>query len=173
MGQLHGRMEFIKLHYLRFLREHGAIRRGRSSSALRKGTGSPGICVDKDTICFVDSEPILSDPVRLIKVFEESARLRLPLNMEARRLVREFSYLVDDAFRSSKPVVKSFERILVTYAPTFNVLNEMLNTGFLVALIPELAALSTGSSMMSITFSRWTSIPPVRPDPQGHWKGRA
>jgi [protein-PII] uridylyltransferase len=44
---------------------------------------------------------------------------------------------VGNKFRSSKTIVESFERILVTVAPTFNVLNEMLNTGFLVRFIPE------------------------------------
>ena len=63
--------------------------------------------------------------------------MKIPLSAEAKRLVKEFSYLVNAKYRSSEPIVQSFERILVAPAPTFNVLNEMLNTGFLVRFIPE------------------------------------
>ncbi len=86
---------------------------------------------------FRSPEIIMESPILLMKIFEESARLKIPLSAEAKRLVKEFSYLVDKKFRSSKTIVESFERILVTAAPTFNVLNEMLNTGFLVRFIPE------------------------------------
>jgi [protein-PII] uridylyltransferase len=44
---------------------------------------------------------------------------------------------VNAEFRNAEAVVQSFERILVAPAPTFNILNEMLNTGILVRLIPE------------------------------------
>ena len=72
-----------------------------------------------------------------MRIFEESARLKIPLSAEARRLVREFSHLTDKAFRTSEPVVRSFERILVAPAPKFNALSEMLNTGLLEKFIPE------------------------------------
>ena len=51
-------------------------------------------------------------------------------------MVSEFSYLIDDTFRSSTSARKSFERVLQLPAPTFNALNEMLNTGFLVHYLP-------------------------------------
>jgi len=44
---------------------------------------------------------------------------------------------VNAKYRSSEAIVQSFEWILATPAPTFNVLNEMLNTGFLARFIPE------------------------------------
>jgi [protein-PII] uridylyltransferase len=46
--------------------------------------------------------------------------------------------LVDEKFQTSRKVVKSFQRILAEPPKTLNVLNEMLTTGILVALIPEL-----------------------------------
>ena len=61
----------------------------------------------------------------------------LPLSLEAKRLVREFSHLVDDAFRSNPQMVGAFERILVAPATPFSVLNEMLHCGFLPQFIPE------------------------------------
>jgi [protein-PII] uridylyltransferase len=72
-----------------------------------------------------------------MKIFEESARLKIPLSAEAKRLVKEFSHIVNKAYRNSEPIVNSFERILVAAAPRFNVLNEMMNTGFLEKFIPQ------------------------------------
>ena len=86
---------------------------------------------------FAAPQQIMESPELLIKIFEESARLKIPLSAEAKRLVKDFSHLVNAKFRSAEPVVESFERILMTPAPTFNVLNEMLNSGFLVRFIPE------------------------------------
>jgi [protein-PII] uridylyltransferase len=73
----------------------------------------------------------------LIQIFEESVRLKIPLSPEAKRLVKEFGYLVDENFSTAPLTIKSFERILLAPAPTFNVLKEMLNTGILIRLIPE------------------------------------
>jgi [protein-PII] uridylyltransferase len=63
--------------------------------------------------------------------------LQIPLSAEAKRLVKDFSHLANRRFCSSEPVVQSFERILASPARPLNVLNEMLNTGFLVRLLPE------------------------------------
>jgi [protein-PII] uridylyltransferase len=63
--------------------------------------------------------------------------LKIPLSAEAKRLVKEFSYLVDRKYRASAVIVESFENVLLATAPTFNVLNEMLNTGFLTRFLPE------------------------------------
>ena len=86
---------------------------------------------------FVSSEAILNSPGLLMKIFEESACLKIPLSIEAKRLAREFKYLINDNFISSLENVQSFDQILSAPAPTFNVLNEMLNTGLLTQYIPE------------------------------------
>ncbi|MBW1895357.1 MAG: HD domain-containing protein, partial [Deltaproteobacteria bacterium] len=67
----------------------------------------------------------------------ESARLGIPISAESRRIIKEFSSLVDTGLLRSKHIMNAFEYILLTPAPTFNVLNEMLNTGMLTRLIPE------------------------------------
>lgn len=76
-----------------------------------------------------------------MRIFEESARLKLPLSLEAQRLVIEFGHLVDAGFRADPQMVAAFEDILVAPAATFNVLNEMLHTGFLTHFIPEFSRL--------------------------------
>ena len=86
---------------------------------------------------FVAPEEIVKAPDLLMKIFAESSRLKIPLSAEAKRLVKEFSHLVNQESRSSEPMVKTFERILVAPGSEFNVLNEMLNTGILQKFIPE------------------------------------
>jgi [protein-PII] uridylyltransferase len=136
LGELHGSMEFVKQRYLFFLHELGYPRRTKGGRKAQKSTHVEGIVVSGDALNFSSPEKIVDAPELLIHVFEESARLKLPLGAEARRLVREFSHLVDDRFRRSPDVVKSFERILMAPAPVFNVLSNMLETGFLIRFIP-------------------------------------
>ncbi len=139
LGELHGRMEYLKQQHLMFLHELGFEKKRKRRKKSSKTSTMEGLEVIKwGMLNFASPESIIESPVLLLKIFEESARLKIPLSAEAKRLVREFSYLVDKKFRSSKPIVKSFERILAAPAPTFNVLNEMLNAGFLVRFIPEL-----------------------------------
>jgi [protein-PII] uridylyltransferase len=138
LGELHGRMEYLKQQHLMFLHELGFERKRKQRRKSNKTSEVEGLEVIRwGMLNFTSPEKIMESPVLLMKIFEESARLKIPLSAEAKRLVREFSYLADNTFQSSEPIVKSFERILVAPAPTFNVLNEMLNTGFLVRFIPE------------------------------------
>jgi [protein-PII] uridylyltransferase len=138
LGELHGRMEYLKQQLLMFLHELGFEKKRKRRRKSNKTSAVAGLEVIKwGMLNFASPERIMESPALLMKIFEESARLKIPLSAEAKRLVREFSYLVDKKFRRSKPIVESFERILVAPAPKFNVLNEMLNTGFLVRFIPE------------------------------------
>ena len=138
LGELHGQMESLKQQHLAFLYELGLEKKRRRRRKSNKISNISGIEVVKwGMLSFVSPEVIVKSPDLLMKIFEESARLKIPLNAEAKRLVKEFSHLVDKKFRTSERIVKSFERILVSPVPTFNVLNEMLNTGFLTKFIPE------------------------------------
>jgi len=138
LGELHGRMESVKQQHLMFLYELGLEKKRKRRRKAQKQSQVEGLAVSEwGMLNFTAPEQIMALPDLLIKIFEESARLKIPLSPEAKRLVKSFSYLVNAKYRSSEPVVQSFERILVAPAPTFNVLNEMLNTGFLVRLIPE------------------------------------
>ncbi|MBW1741674.1 MAG: [protein-PII] uridylyltransferase [Deltaproteobacteria bacterium] len=141
LGALHGQMEFLKRQHLMFL---GKAVRAKGRSGSRKATRrtvTPGIELVHDALGFESPEAILRKPQLLIKIFEQSAILGQPLSVEASRLVKEFLYLVDEKFQRSRRVIKSFQRVLVAQPHTFNVLNEMLNTGMMVALIPEMKGL--------------------------------
>ena len=140
LGALQGQMEFIKQQHLMFLYELGYATRGRPRKLPDKNTDVEGLVVKRDALTFTTPTHLIGNPNLLINIFEESLRLRLPLSAEAKRIVREFLHLADREFVISAEKVASFERILLAPAPTFNVLKEMLNTGFLVQFIPELHA---------------------------------
>ncbi len=165
LSDLHGRMEAVKQKHLIFHYELGAARKWFSLRKKKvREPGTPGITIRRDQLVFASPEAMLREPTLLMRIFEESARLKRPIAPEARRLVREFADLVDEDFRSSREVVRSFERILTTPlvdedfrssrevvrsferilttpAPVFNVLNEMLNTGFLARFLPPFQAI--------------------------------
>lgn len=138
LGRLHAEMEFIKRQHLMLVRKEEKTKKkvGRKKSPRREL--GYAICLVNDTLEFASSEAIVKNPHILIKIFEKSALLGHPLAGSADRLVEEFLGLVDEGFRRSATVVKSFQRILAAPPGSFNVLSEMLNTGMLTALVPEL-----------------------------------
>ena len=136
LGDLHEQMEFIKQQHLIFLFEQGYEKRTRRFKRRSKVAKIEGITVKGDVLTFSAAHRIKTNPYLLIQIFEESARLKLPLDMEARRIVREFGDLLDAEMRSQPGVIKSFEKILLAPAPTFNVLNAMLHTGLLERVLP-------------------------------------
>ncbi len=137
LGRLHSMMDFIKQQHLMFLYELGYTAGRKPRKLPEKQSTVNGIEVKRDMLNYTSSEEILSASDLLLSIFEESMRLKIPLSAEAKRMVKEFGYLVDTDFRTLASNVKTFERILLTPAPTFNVLKEMLSTGFLVRFIPE------------------------------------
>jgi [protein-PII] uridylyltransferase len=142
LGRLHGHMETVKLQHLMFLYEMGRVKSRLFIRRRQKKTSVKGLSITKDNILQFDSPKVIRDnPQLMIRIFEESARLKVPLGTEAKRLVRDFKNRIDDAFRNAPATVQSLERILLTPVPEFNVLNEMHSTGFLFALIPELGVI--------------------------------
>ncbi len=137
LGVLHGQMELIKQQHLMFLYELGYTTKGRYRKQPVKLTAVKGLTVERDSLRFSSPEDVLNSPTLLINIFEESLRLKLPLSAEATRIVKEFAYLADDGFINAPETVQAFERILLSPSRVFSVLREMLNTGFLVKLIPE------------------------------------
>jgi len=139
LGELHDRMEYIKNHNLMLLSERGYTGGLISKrKKTKKKTDIPGLKVERNMLNFFSTEDILDSPDRLIKIFEEGARLKIPVSSEARRVIKEFSHLVGRDFRKDELNIKSFERILLSGDYAFEVLNEMLHSGFLMRFIPEM-----------------------------------
>ena len=141
LGKLHSEMAFIKQTNLVFLSDVTAHRPSLLKIAYRKNADVKGLLIDGNQIGFYSTEYIPRQPELLLHIFEESARLKLALSWEARRVIKEFSYLIDKPFRTDPNNVKLFERILKTPSTTFNVLNQMLQTGFLERFIPAIKSI--------------------------------
>jgi [protein-PII] uridylyltransferase len=141
LGELHGRMEYIKERQQMFLYERGYLEKTKPGRKPLKQTSVSGLKVERDMLSFESPEAILRSPGLLLNIFYERIRLKIPLSAEAKRLVREFAYLIGEDFSNSVSAVKSFEKILVAKTSGFNVLNEMLSTGLLVRLVPEMAGI--------------------------------
>ena len=137
LGELHGHMAQLKQRLEIFLHElrHTRIRKPKRRSMRQSKTEN--LEVRRGMLRFVSSEKIIPQPEMLIRIFEESARLGLPLSPEAKRIVNDFGHLIDAKFRRSPDIVRIFERILSVRENTFEVLNEMLASGFLFRFIPQ------------------------------------
>ncbi len=137
LGDLHAHMDRIKQQHAAMRHElnlDGARKRRRSLSAKNP---AEGLAIDAGgRLSFIGPEAIVKRPELLMRIFEESISQRVPLSAEAKRLIREFTYLVDAAFRSAPEIVRAFERVLLAPAAA-EALDDMLTTGFLTAFIPE------------------------------------
>ncbi|MFZ5562978.1 MAG: [protein-PII] uridylyltransferase [Thermodesulfobacteriota bacterium] len=142
LGRLHGEMEYIKQTNRAFLAEagyaHGPWLRRRRSG---RRSVAPGLAVDRNMLTFAAPEALLTAPDLLLSIFEQSAQLDIPLSLEARRIVKEFIFLVDDTFRRDPDHARAFERILAAGAPGAGVFNEMLHTGFLDRFLPRMGTI--------------------------------
>ena len=106
MGKLHSAMATIKSLNRSFMTSYFSDK--TVSGKESETTQVNGLHVHMGEIGFDSATAILSNPSLLLSVFEESARSGRPLSMEAGRLIREFLYLVDDAFRESPENVRLF-----------------------------------------------------------------
>ncbi|MBW1643134.1 MAG: [protein-PII] uridylyltransferase, partial [Deltaproteobacteria bacterium] len=138
LSRLHGEMEVIKQYSTVLFYEVGEIHQKKiKERKLKKKPKDDRIVVLRSMLNFKSSEDVFRSPILLMRIFEESARLGKPISAESRRIIKEFLSLVDTDVLRSKQMLSAFEYILLTPAPTFNVLNEMLNTGMLSKFIPE------------------------------------
>lgn len=137
MGKLHSKMDFIKQINLMITEDIQLSKKARLFSGIKRSTNYKGIVIRERRLEFDTVEAIPGQVDLLLKIFVESGRLKKPISIEARRIVGEFAYLVDDKFRKNMANVELFEQILSYSLWEFNVLNVMLSTGLLVKFIPE------------------------------------
>ena len=141
LGDLHTRMDFLKqINQITF---EDILRTVR----IKKGTAGPhptktdGLVITKRRLYFINTVVILQRPELLLKIFLESGQRKVPLSVEARRIVSEFLHLVDRDFKKDPACIKIFKKILSLSYWEFNVLNVMLTTGILERFIPEFSAI--------------------------------
>lgn len=135
LSRLHAYMEAIKILHHSFLISHTPKKQLPKESYKHKDI-SRGLHLYQNEVGFNSSTAILTNPYLLIEIFEKSSSLGCSLSMEARKLVTEFLYLVDDDFRRSEQAVKGFFKI-INGKNTVEVLDQMCETGFLDIFLPE------------------------------------
>jgi [protein-PII] uridylyltransferase len=140
MGRLHACMAFIK-SLLRSFTNSLTLKKHVTGKNYPVGDIPAGLHIHQGEICFDSAKVILSDPLLLMDIFAQSAVLKCPLSLEATRLVREFLYLVDDTFRKTNRAIENFLRI-INKKNAAETLDQMLDTGFLGAFIPEFSRIS-------------------------------
>jgi [protein-PII] uridylyltransferase len=137
LGQLHASMASIKSLHRSFVFTHSPGSRRHDIGSGHSESLTAAFHMDQGEIHFSSATAILSDPLLVMDIFVEGVNAGRPLSLESKRLVREFLYLVDDPFRTSERAARGFLSILK--APNaFEALDQMLETGFLCAFIPEL-----------------------------------
>jgi len=137
LGQLHASMASIKSLHRSFVFTHSPGSRRHDIGSGHSESLTAAFHMDQGEIHFSSATAILSDPLLVMDIFLEGVNAGRPLSLESKRLVREFLYLVDDPFRTSERAARGFLSILK--APNaFEALDQMLETGFLCAFIPEL-----------------------------------
>lgn len=135
MGRIHAGMASIKsLHQAFFNSQCPPKKTYGKHSEGTKAKG--GLYVSEGELYLNASTDIPSNPLLLMDIFAESSRSGCPLSLEAKRLVREFLFLVDENFRKSSNAVQGFLGIMNS-AYSFETLDQMLETGFLGTFIPE------------------------------------
>jgi [protein-PII] uridylyltransferase len=137
LGKLHSYMEAIKSLNRSFLLSH-AHKGRKAKNDLRPTAISKGLHIFDDEIGFDSIRNIVSEPYILIDILEKSSSSGCPLSLDAKRLIKEYLYLVDNQYRSSEKVVQSFLNIINSQNAIMT-LDQMVETGFLDAFIPEFA----------------------------------
>jgi len=140
MGDLHASMASVKALNRAFVRAHLPRERGLWKRADLLDV-TQGIHVHQGEIGFDSATAIVTNPLVLMNLFEQSSRTGCPLSLEARRLVTDFLSFVDDTFRRSKEAVRGFLDI-INGNHAFEVLIQMQEVGFLSAFIPEFARIA-------------------------------
>ena len=140
MGALHGQMDVIKQTHLRFFQSAARTRRRFRFKRTAAGSRVGGLEVRRQTLAFTSVRAILDAPDILVRIFEESAGLGLPIAQEAARLVREFRHRIAGDVVRSRRAVRALEAVLLQPSSGgYDVLGEMHTTGVLLQFVPELA----------------------------------
>jgi len=137
MREVYGHMQTVSITTDLFF-EHVAEVLGKEESSKGAKELEPGIEARHGKIHLVNTDSIRSKPKMFMRLFYQSARTGMPLHFRTRKAITANLHVVDDKARSSRRTAKLFMAILLSSGP-FRVLEEMMDTGFLGAYIPEFA----------------------------------
>ncbi|MCF6247534.1 MAG: [protein-PII] uridylyltransferase [Desulfobacula sp.] len=141
LGNLHNRMDFLKQINQITFEDILCKWRIKKGNAQARPTKTQGLVIKRRRLFFTNTVAVLQKPDLLLKIFLESGKRKIPLSIEARRIVSEFLHLIDDEVTKNSNCIKVFKKILSLSYWEFNVLNVMLTTGILEKFIPEVSAI--------------------------------
>ncbi|MCV2448198.1 [protein-PII] uridylyltransferase [Paracoccus sp. DMF] len=99
----------------------------------------PGFRLDRGRLNFVDEKQFLSDPLNILRLFEEALRTGILIHPDAMRAVAANLDLIDDRMRSDPEAVRIFLDLLLKHGNPERSLRRMNELGVLAAFIPEFA----------------------------------
>ncbi len=99
----------------------------------------PGFRVDRGRLKFADEAEFLSDPLNILRLFEEALRTGILIHPDAMRTVTAQLDLIDDGVRSNPEAVRIFLDLLLKHGNPERALRRMNELGVLAAFIPEFA----------------------------------
>ncbi len=98
-----------------------------------------GFREDRGRLNIISEEAFLSDPLNILRLFEEVLRTGILIHPEAMRLVAANLSLIDDNMRSNPEAVRIFLDLLLKHGNPERSLRRMNELGVLAAFIPEFA----------------------------------
>jgi [protein-PII] uridylyltransferase len=137
MREVYAHMQTISITTDLFF-EHVEEVLGREDGPKAAKILEPGIEVRHNKIHLANTELIRKKPKLFMRLFYQASRTGRPLHYRTRKAITANLDLVDAKLCHSRRNAKLFLALLVAPEP-FRVLEEMLDTGFLPAYIPEFA----------------------------------
>ncbi len=96
-----------------------------------------GLKVVQNRLDIVDPEDFLSDPINILRLFEEGLVTGYLLHPNAMRLIAANLHLIDSKMRTAPEAQKLFLRLMLKHANPERALRRMNELGVLAAFIPE------------------------------------
>ncbi|WP_425354928.1 [protein-PII] uridylyltransferase [Oceaniglobus trochenteri] len=97
----------------------------------------PGYAIRQNRICYEDAAVFLSDPLNLLRIFDEAMRTGYLMHPDAMRTIAANLNLIDDNMRRSPEAVRIFMDLLLKYPNPDRALRRMNELGLLAAFLPE------------------------------------
>ena len=98
-----------------------------------------GFRVDRGRLTYADEKQFLSDPLNILRLFEEALRTGILIHPDAMRSVAANLDRIDDRVRSDPEAVRIFLDLLLKHGNPERALRRMNELGVLAAFIPEFA----------------------------------
>lgn len=104
---------------------------------LNRRKVGPGYRIELGRIDVTDPKRFLSDPLNMLRIFEESLRTGHKLHPNVMRLVASNLALIDDSVRDDPKAAKVFLSMLLDHGNPERALRRMNELGVLAAFLPE------------------------------------